>query len=132
MIEILIVACVGVAFEVAFTALVDSGIREGWRLKGQSYVWMFPIYALVVPFFKVLDPRFGAWPWATRASLYVGILYVVEYVTGWLLRRSTGRCPWDYGNARWAVHGLVRLDYFPAWLLAVTLFETLCRRLGVV
>ena len=129
---VLIVACVGVAFEVLFTALVEPRIREGWRLKGQSYVWMFPIYALVVPFFKVLDPRFGAWPWAARAPLYVAVLYAVEYLTGWLLRRATGRCPWDYGDARWAVHGLVRLDYFPVWLLAVTLFEALCRRLGAV
>lgn len=132
MTEILVVACVGVAFEVFFTALTEPRVREGWRLKGQSYVWMFPIYALVVPFFKVLDPRFGSWPWAARAPLYVAVLYAVEYLTGWLLRRLTGRCPWDYGDARWAVHGLVRLDYAPAWLLAVTLFEALCRRLGAI
>lgn len=132
MTAVLLLACVGVAFEVAFTAAVDPGIREGWRLKGQSYVWMFPIYALVVPFFRLLWPLTGSWPWATRAPFYVLVLYAVEYATGWLLRKGTGRCPWDYGDARWAVHGLIRLDYFPAWLAAVTLFEALCRRLQVV
>lgn len=129
MTAVFLIACVGVAFEVVFVAAVDPAAREGWRLKGHSYVWMFPIYALVVPFFRVLWPLVGAWPWALRAPLYVLILFAVEYAAGWLLRRVTGRCPWDYGRARWAVHGLIRLDYFPAWLAAVSLFEALCRHL---
>lgn len=132
MTEFLILGCVGVALEVAFTAAVDPAVREGRRLKGQSYVWMFPIYGLTVPFFRLLWPLVGEWPWAARAPLYVLILFAVEYLTGWLLRRLTGRCPWDYGDARWGVHGLVRLDYAPAWLGAVTVFEAVCRRLGVV
>ena len=132
MTEFLLLGCVGVGLEVVFTCLSEPDVRDGWRLKGQSYVWMFPIYGLTVPFFKFLDPRFGAWPWLARAPLYVLILYVMEYLTGWLLRRGTGRCPWDYGAARWAIHGLIRLDYFPGWLVAVTIFEAVCRRLGVV
>ena len=91
MTEFLLLGCVGVGLEVVFTCLSDAGVREGWRLKGQSYVWMFPIYGLTAPFFKFLDPRFGAWPWAARAPLYVLILYVMEYLTGWPLRRGTGR-----------------------------------------
>ncbi|MDE2291121.1 MAG: hypothetical protein KGL53_03470 [Elusimicrobia bacterium] len=132
MTAVLVVACVGVAMEVAFTAAVDASVREGWRLKGQSYLWMFPIYALVVPFLRLLRPLAGGWPWLLRAPFYVLVLYVVEFLAGWLLRRATGRCPWDYGKARWAVAGLIRLDYFPAWLAAVTVFEALCRRLGAL
>lgn len=121
----LIIACVGVALEVAFTAATAPAVREGWRLKGQSYVWMFPIYALVVPFLDLLRPTVAAWPWFARGTAYVLVIYAVEYLTGLLLRRLTGRCPWDYGAARWAVHGLVRLDYAPAWLCAALLFERL-------
>jgi uncharacterized membrane protein len=130
--EFLLLGCVGVALEVAFTSLTDARVREGWRLKGQSYLWMFPIYGLCVPFFKVLWPHVGGWPWAARWPLYVVVLFAVEYLTGRLLRALTGRCPWDYGGARWAVHGVVRLDYAPAWLGAVAVFEAVCRRLGVV
>ena len=43
-----------------------------------------------------------------------GIL-AVEYASGRLLRRVVGRAPWDYGDARLAVDGLVRLDYLPLW-----------------
>ena len=125
----LVIACVGVALEVAFTAASEPAVREGWRLKGQSYLWMFPIYMLVIPFFRLLWPLVGARPWALRAPLYVLVLYAVEYAAGWLLRKGTGRCPWDYGAARWAVHGLIRLDYAPAWLFAVTVFEALALRL---
>ncbi|MBI2362385.1 MAG: hypothetical protein HYV15_03260 [Elusimicrobia bacterium] len=121
----LVIACVGVALEVAFTAATQPSVREGWRLKGQSYVWMFPIYGLAVPALDLLRPFAGAWPWPARGALYVLVLYAVEYLSGALLRRLTGRCPWDYGAARWAVHGLVRLDYAPAWLCAALLFERL-------
>ena len=39
----------------------------------------------------------------------------VEYASGRLLRRLVGRVPWDYGDARFGVDGLVRLDYVPLW-----------------
>ena len=49
---------------------------------------------------------------------YVAGIFAVEYATGWLLRHFTGACPWDYtGHSPWSVHGLIRLDYAPAWLV---------------
>ena len=124
-----VMACVGVAMEVAFTAFADLTAAPDWRLRGQSYVWMFPIYALAWPALLLLRPRVGHWHVLGRGALYVAFLYIVEYLSGWALRFATGACPWDYGNARWAVQGVIRLDYAPGWLAAVLLFEQVFRRL---
>ncbi|MFC1679192.1 hypothetical protein ACFL2T_03155 [Elusimicrobiota bacterium] len=129
MTEVLIFACVGVALEVVFTAVGAFRKERNWRLMGKSYIWMFPIYALAYPIMLNLYPLIGHWPFPARGALYVLLLYIIEYLSGWLIRRITGACPWDYGQARWAVSGLIRLDYFPAWFFVVMIFEQLFFRL---
>jgi len=74
-----------------------------------------PVYGLAQPLFEPVHDRLRRRRVALRGSVYgVGIL-CVEYASGRLLRRLVGRAPWDYGRARFAVDGLVRLDYLPLW-----------------
>jgi Putative ABC-transporter type IV len=74
-----------------------------------------PVYGLAQPLFEPLHDRLRRRGVALRAAAYgVGILGV-EYASGQLLRGVIGRAPWDYGRARFAVDGLVRLDYLPLW-----------------
>jgi len=121
-----IFASVGVGLEVAFTSL-DSLRTRDVRLTGHSYLWMFPVYGAAYPLFAWLWPVVGDWPLVARALLYVPMCFALEYSSGWLLRRLVGRCPWEdgYRAARWGVHGLIRLDYAPAWLLVGLGFERL-------
>jgi uncharacterized membrane protein len=126
---IFLFACVGIALEVCFTALTDPGERHSLRLRGHSYLWMVGPYATAPLLLELFHPSILAVPLAARIALYVLILYAVEYGSGWLLRRATGRCPWDYGQSRWSVHGLIRLDYAPAWAAACWLFEAIFLRL---
>lgn len=121
-----VLASVGTGLEVAFTGL-SSLRRRDPRLTGHSYLWMFPLYGLAYPLFHWLWPVVGGWPLVLRGLLYVVALFAVEYSSGWLLRRLVGCCPWEegYRTARWNVHGLVRLDYAPAWLVVMLLFERL-------
>lgn len=118
-------ACIGIAFEVAFTAVSEFGERPNTRLEGRSYLWMAPVYALVPLFLDVLYPALRDVTLGGRLALYVCILFVVEYAAGALIRRMTGRCPWDYGDARWSIDGLIRLDYAPFWAGACWAFEAL-------
>ena len=121
-----VLACVGVAAEVVFTALHERHSRaDGRRLIGFSYVWMLPIYALLYPGLRFLAPRVGDWVWPLRASLYAVAIMVGELLTGLLLRAVIGEAPWEtnYRGKRWCVFGLVRLDYFPAWVVAALVFE---------
>ena len=96
---------------------------------GYTYVWMIPIYALVYPGMSVLYPAASAYPFWLRGPFYVALIFFVEYVSGWLIRKATGNCPWEAGyyKARWGVHGLIRLDFAPAWLAVAFIFESLYR-----
>lgn len=119
----------GLAFEVIFTALMDMKTAGDRRLKGYTYIWMIPIYALVYPLLCALYPHLSGYSFLSRGLLYVAMIFVVEYASGWLLRRATGECPWErnYHGHKYAVHGLIRLDFAPAWFVAVMLFELVFR-----
>jgi hypothetical protein len=125
LLRVVLFSCIGVAFEVVFTALLEYPDKKDVRLMGYSYIWMFPIYALIPFFMGFLYPRFGPWVLPARLGLYVAILLAVEYATGWLIRKATGKCPWEdnYYGRKWAIHGLIRLDFIPSWALACYLFE---------
>ncbi len=105
--------------ESAFTSARLSRAARSPRLAGPATAWMLPIYALGLPLFEPVHLRIRGRPVWQRGAIYAAGILVVEGATGWLLRRATGRCPWDYsGRTRWQLDGLVRLDYAPFWALA--------------
>lgn len=118
-----VLASVGVAAEVVFTAFAEP--QGGKRLIGYSYIWMFPVYALLYPGFLLITPLVGAWAWPLRACVYAAAIMVFELLTGLVLRAALGEAPWEpgYRGKRWAVLDLVRLDYFPAWAAGALVFE---------
>ncbi|MEQ8175196.1 MAG: hypothetical protein ABRQ26_09025 [Syntrophomonadaceae bacterium] len=94
-------------------------------LTARTYLWMFPIYGLAV-FLEPVHDQIRTSPWPVRGVIWTSIIIGIEYGTGWLLRSLIGVCPWDYsGHSRFAVDGLIRLDYFPVWFVAGLLFEKL-------
>lgn len=76
-----------------------------------------PVYALALPLFEPVHDGIRRAPAAIRALAYGTGIVAVEYAAGWTLRRVMGRAPWDYGQRRWSVRGLTRLDYLPLWAL---------------
>jgi len=121
LIRLVIYGLLGWCMEIIWTASREkvTGIQTDWALRGTTYLWMFPIYgASLALLFEPVHDLLRPWPWPLRGSVYVAGIFGVEYATGWLLRRLTGSCPWDYTHySRWHVHGLIRLDYAPAWLI---------------
>ncbi len=126
-----LLACVGVAAEVVFTALTSD--KCGSRLTGYSYAWMFPVYALLYPGFRLLLPHIGGWAWPARAASYAVLIMIGELLTGLVLHAALGEAPWEpeYRGKRWAVLNLVRLDFFPAWALGALVFERAYRLIVV-
>lgn len=135
LLRFLVYACLGWCAEVLWTA-VYSFYRsyrdpsappefrtERWRLTGRTYLWMFPVYGAAALGMEALHDGLRGRPLWARGAVYVAVCFAVEYGTGYLLRRLTGRCPWDYSWARWHVHGLIRPDYMPVWLLLGLFFE---------
>ena len=112
----------GWCMEITFTAL-DSFRKRQFTLKGNTSIWMFPIYgmaAFLTPVCRLLKGKSVL----VRGLTYAGLIFLGEYTTGSLLRKK-GLCPWDYSKAKWNVNGLIRLDYTPNWFLAGLLFERL-------
>ena len=97
---------------------VEAGLgrrRFDARLAGTTYLWMFPIYAFGGLLFEVGHGLVADWAWPLRGAFYTIGIFAVEYASGWFIKALTGSVPWDYADRRWQVHGLIRLDYAPAW-----------------
>lgn len=110
----------GWCMEIMFTA-ADSLRRRDMTLKGNTSLWMFPIYgcaAFISPVSRLLH-RKPAW---LRGLTYMSLIYSAEFLTGKLLA-SRQICPWDYGRSRWHINRVIRLDYAPFWFAAGLLFE---------
>ncbi len=110
----------GWCFEIIFTAL-DSLRRRDFKLKGNTSIWMFPIYgcaALLSPIGKIMH-KLPLW---IRGTTYMSLIFSAEYFCGALLKKR-GLCPWDYGRCRFHINRLIRLDFAPYWFFAGLLFE---------
>jgi len=106
--------------EILWTAVTGKllGRQPGWKLAGTTYLWMFPLYGLIAPLYEPVHNALRARPWPLRALAYMAGFFSLEYASGWLLKRLTGTCPWDYTlYSRWHIHGFIRMDYAPVWAL---------------
>ncbi|MCH2022526.1 MAG: hypothetical protein MK207_08625 [Saprospiraceae bacterium] len=115
-------ACLGITNEICFVAITNlingdticNSTR--WSLTGKTYVWMLPIYCLIPllagPIIKKTSHLFLLY----RLLLYTFLIFLIEFITGFLLEQLTGSCPWEYNNG-WHILGYIRLDYLPAWML---------------
>lgn len=110
----------GWCMEILFTSL-DSLRRRDFHLKGNTSVWMFPIYgcaAFFAPIHKLLQQK----PFWVRGIIYMSLIFTGEYTSGRLLSRHE-MCPWDYGKSHFHIGRVIRLDYAPFWFGAGLLFE---------
>lgn len=111
----------GWCLEVIWTGL-GSLLTGDARLTAQTYLWMFPIYGLAV-FLEPVHDRIAGWPWLVRGLLWMTCFFGIEYLAGWVIRLAVGQSPWNYFQAPWHLHGLIRLDYAPVWFMAGFAFE---------
>lgn len=130
----------GWCLEVIFTS-TESILRNDWRLIGQTSLLMFPIYgcgALLGPIGSLIDrwvnPRTGLMAKKSDLAirhgfLYMVLIFVAEYFSGFLLRTS-GICPWDYTGRSTNINGLIRLDFAPLWFATGLLFEQITKKKG--
>ena len=106
--------------EILFTSFHAFWNRD-FRLKGQTSVWMFPIYglaALIAPMHEHMTNKSTLF----RGSVYTLGIFTCEYVSGSLLKKHN-MCPWDYSDAKANISGVIRLDYAPFWMAAGLIFE---------
>ncbi len=114
----------GLMIEILWTGAHSFVLEKDCRLLGRTSLWMFPVYGMVVCFEPLCDLLFGL-PIVVRGGIYTVCYFTVEYLSGWWFKKILGRCPWDYSDSPWNIHGLIRLDYAPLWFAAGLFFETL-------
>src|SRR5688572_2372902 len=116
-VRFIIYGLLGIFAEVLVSAILHKweGKERNWSLRGQSYLWSFPLYGLIAPAFEPLHDALRPWPWVIRGLIYCAGFWTVEYAAGRFLRYGLGACPWSYANCRYNLHGLIRWDFFPLW-----------------
>lgn len=118
----LIYGLTGWIAETIFTGL-GSLMKGDLTMGSRTYIWMFPIYGLMVLLEPVHD-RIRALPVVFRGGVYTLIIFAIEYTTGWILRGLIGKCPWNY-TGPYAIDGLITLSFIPVWFIGGLLFEKL-------
>jgi len=109
--------CIGTTTEIIFTALkkvatdVDHHQSIDVSLTGKTYVWMIFIYSLIPVLGDFIYPKIKHWVSIYRVLLYVTLTFLVEFISGGILKLILGKCPWEYTEG---VHilGIIRIDYF--------------------
>jgi uncharacterized membrane protein len=117
---------VGVTMEIFWTSILDAIKNKDPKLTGTSYLWMFPIYA-VVPFFYVLVLEyFPDTNIFLKGFIYMSLFYILEFVSGYIVKTLVGVSPWDYNGYSIKFHGrkyksnfmgLICLQYAPVWYI---------------
>lgn len=115
-------AILGLLIECLFTGLHSLIFDRNPRMVCTTYLPMGAIWGFGGMVLQLCHELFqGAW--FVVASVF--IIYTIEFSSGWIFQRIFGRKLWDYGNARFGVIGLIRLDYIFFWLLVGVGFDRL-------
>jgi uncharacterized membrane protein len=136
-VRFLIYGAAGCCFEIIFTGIkfwIGSNFQD-WTFRGKSYIWMFPIYGLLAFLFEPVHDALRSVLWLFRGLIYVAGFFTIEFITGWILRVLTGKCPWDYSDKRYNFKGLIRWDYTPIWFgfcMVMELFHDLLMRVRIM
>lgn len=108
----------GVTVEVFFTAFSPLFSQDtfSWSLQGNSYAWMFIIYALTKPLFDLGYPFVSKFNILIRTLSYSLVVFLIEFISGLVLEKLTGSCPWKYVDGLTFL-GYIRLDYIFYWMV---------------
>ncbi len=109
-----IFGCIGLAAEVGFVALTALLFENDASLRGHSYMWVMPLYAMIpyaAPYFRECTRDMT---YMVKYNVAAGAFVIVETIAGFILYLVVGQCPWEYSSG---IHmfGLTRLDYWPLW-----------------
>ncbi len=129
--EMALFAILGLGFEVVFTAVLDFKSDKRRFLMGYSSLWYAPLYALTPVFLHLIVAGIFEIPFLMRGVIYALLIFGVEYAGMLALRLLLGASPSEKGyyKSGWNIHGLIRLDYFPAMFLLGLAFEVVYRQI---
>ncbi|KAJ51405.1 putative membrane protein [Clostridium tetanomorphum] len=117
----IIYGLLGFCMEVLWTGF-GSLLKGDIKLTASTYVWMFFIYGLAV-FLEPIHNRIRHLSFIIRGGVYMILIFTIELLSGLLLKRIIGVCPWNYVTEPFTIYGIITLSYIPVWFTAGLIFE---------
>ena len=112
----------GILMEVFWTGL-HSLLSGNLNLISKTSIWMFFIYGAAV-FLEPVHDKIRRRNILFRGIAWAFFIYCIEFLSGFILDKFIGSCPWDYRNStKYTLYGYIRFDYFPAWFIVGLVFE---------
>lgn len=122
----------GITLEVFWTSISHLIEARNPRLVGKTYLWMFPIYAVVPSIYLFVLSHFQGTSIFIRGIFYMIGFYLLEFISGYLIKKAVGVSPWNYQDhsiklfgKTYKTHfkGIICLEYAPVWYIYGILFE---------
>ncbi len=120
-IRFFIYGALGWCSEIVWTAVRKrvTGVARDWLLMGETSLWAFPLYGSIAFLYEPLHDALRAQFVLVRGVVYLIGFWLVEYISGWLIWKITGKKPWDYANSPGgSLNGLIRWNFVFVWLPA--------------
>lgn len=112
----------GLLIEVWFTGFHSLIFNRDKSMKAATYLPMLVVYGVTALALEAVSEHLP-WPFYFKAFIYVFIIYFAEALSGSILKKLTGKIPWDYGLSRWSPAGLINLKYAPFWFILALAFD---------
>jgi len=108
---------IGVTMEVLCASVIDFVKDRDPRLKGETYLWMLPVYAAVPYIYVFVQGAFPNLVWWQKGFIYMIAFYLLELIAGLIIKALVGVSPWNYKNYRYHFMEVICLEYAPVWFI---------------
>ena len=116
-IEIIGFIFIGVTMEIVCTSVMDFIKNRDPILKGESYLWMLPIYTAVPYIYVFIQNALPNMVWWHKGFVYMIAFYLLELSAGFIIKAIIGSSPWNYKNYRFHFMEVICLEYAPVWFI---------------
>ena len=103
--------------EVIATSIMDFIKYRDPRLKGETYLWMLPVYAVVPYIYLFVTSTFKDSGWIVKGFIYMIAFYLLELMAGLIIKALVGVSPWNYKDYRFHFKEVICLEYAPVWFI---------------
>ena len=103
--------------EVIATSIMDFIKYRDPRLKGETYLWMLPVYAVVPYIYLFVTSTIKDSGWIVKGFIYMIAFYLLELMAGLIIKALVGVSPWNYKDYRFHFKEVICLEYAPVWFI---------------
>jgi len=96
----LLFGVIGISQEVIWRGLTNFQKKDDPTLMGTSSLWMFPIYGSVFFFILLGQTFFPNLNIFLRGLIYMTLILLWEYTTGFVIKKIAGKAPWNYSREK--------------------------------